>query len=179
MKRMILPAFLVLCFSQAALAQDSEISHQFGLGLQVTQHQNDFGVGLHATSPYFWNHAVAVRLRGNLMFYQHPQGGLSTWTPYYNLSLGIIGASLYAGEHIRVYGEGGAIVLFPSPVFSSQSMHFGGYGLFGVEFYVAKRANLFMEIGGMGSSATADLINSKPIYSNGMIINAGYRVQFE
>ncbi|MBC8485793.1 MAG: hypothetical protein H8D45_07100, partial [Bacteroidetes bacterium] len=79
---------------------------------------------------------------------------------------------------IRLYGEGGIISLFPSDEFSSEEFVFGGYGLFGFEFYMNSRSNYFIEIGGVGTGATADNITNEPIYSNGLLISTGFRIQF-
>lgn len=79
------------------------------------------------------------------------------------------------GERIRLYGEGGVITIFPSSDFSSDDMVFGGYGLFGFEFFFGKMGNYFIEIGGIGTGAVADKIINRPIYSNGLSISTGFR----
>ena len=68
------------------------------------------------------------------------------------------------------------IGLFPSDTFSSKSFELGGYGLFGFEFYMAPRNNFFIEIGGVGIGARTGNIVNEPIYSNGLIIAAGFRI---
>jgi hypothetical protein len=79
---------------------------------------------------------------------------------------------------MRLYGEGGVIVLFPSSEFSSESEVLGGYGLFGFEFFFSHQSNYFIEIGGIGTGAVADKASGKPIYSNGLLINVGLRHHF-
>jgi formate-dependent phosphoribosylglycinamide formyltransferase (GAR transformylase) len=74
-----------------------------------------------------------------------------------------------------LYGEGGIILLFPSAIFSTNSSEFGGYGLFGFEFFMHSKMNYFLEIGGVGSGAVADKVIAKPIYSNVLLINLGFR----
>ena len=54
----------------------------------------------------------------------------------------------------------------------------GGYGLFGFEFFMNSRNNYFIEIGGVGTGAVADKVANSPIYSNGLLINVGFRHQF-
>ena len=173
--------FLVLTILYAVVnssAQEGEISTGLGAGLQLNQYQNDFGIGLQVTSPHFVYDGLAVRLRGNLMFNQHIENNETTWTPYSNLSIGVLGISGKVGEHIRLYGEGGIIGLFPSEEFSSENFELGGYGLFGFEFFMSQNDNYFIEIGGMGSGAAADNIPGSPIYSNGLLISVGYRHLF-
>ena len=161
-----------------ATAQDSPISHKFGLGFQIGQWQKDFGYGLQMTSPYFANGRVAVRLKGNLVFHEHVENASTVWTPYGNISLGMVGVAGVINGNIRLYGEGGIIGLIPSDSFSTESFNIGGYGLFGFEFHMSSHAAYHIEIGGVGTGANADLVENEPIYSNGLLINTGFRYQF-
>lgn len=132
------------------------------------------------TSPYFVHDKVAIRLRGNLMWNEHPEvGGTTiTWSPYSNVSMGIVGIAGEIGGFMRLYGEGGIIAVIPSSEFSSDSKTFGGYGLFGFEFLFDNHSNYFIEIGGVGTGAVAQKVPGRPVYSNGLLINVGYRYQF-
>ena len=159
-------------------AQES-LNKRFGIGGQVGQHQRDFGIGINITSPYFANQKMAVRLKGNLVWNEHLNSNSeATWSPYSNLSLGFVQSVAEINNSIRLYGEGGAIFLFPSGEFSSKSIQFGGYGLFGFEFFIDRHINYFFEAGGVGTGARADKIVGKPIYSNGFLTNVGVRLQF-
>lgn len=159
-------------------AQDG-LRNGLGIGGQVGQLQKDFGIGLNLTSPYFAHKRTAVRLRGNVLWNEHLNGASeTTWSSYSNLSLGFVQSVGELGNFMRVYGEGGAIYLFPSKDFSTRSIVFGGYGLFGFEFFFDEHMNYFIEAGGVGTGARADAIPGKPIYSNGFLINVGVRVQF-
>lgn len=122
---------------------------------------------------------MAVRVKGNLMWNEHLNSNSeTTWSSYSNASLGFVQSVGEIKNFLRVYGEGGAIFLFPSDKFSSKSIQFGGYGLFGFEFFFDQHLNYFLEAGGVGTGAKADKISGKPIYSNGFIINVGVRAQF-
>jgi len=178
MKRSAIFLLMVFVLIGTTYAQQKKIHNEFGLGFQLNQYQKDFGLGINLTSPYFAHNRIAVRIRGNYMFYEHVKGNETTWTPYSNVSLGLIGVGGKAGDFIRLYGEGGIIFLFPADKFSKEDFVFGGYGLFGFEFYISKKVNYFIEIGGIGSGAKADLIMNQPIYSNGLLISAGVRMQF-
>src|SRR4051812_20168847 len=126
----VLLAALILIAS-IANGQEKPINTGAGFGFQINQYQRDFGLGLNLTSPYFARDKIAVRLRGNLMYNESVQNSLSTWVPYSNVSLGLIGVGGKIGDYIRLYGEGGVIGLLPSDKFSSEQFVFGGYGLFG------------------------------------------------
>ena len=165
-------AVTLFCFSN--YGQEESTNNKTGLGFGLTQHQNDFGIGVNMVSPYFGKHKLALRLRGNLMWNQHPtNNNRTTWTPYSNASLGLVSGGEIS-EHIRLYGEGGINTLFPSSKFSLDSFLIGGYGLFGFEFKISDRNNYFIELGGV-SSGSAQKISRQPIYANGFLINVGYR----
>lgn len=178
MRRLAFLLFTVFCLMGIVDAQAEKNSNTLGIGLQLNQYQKDFGLGVNLTSPYFAYNKVAVRLRANLMFNEHIKNNETRWTPYSNISLGLIGVAGKVGNYIRLYGEGGVICLFPSNEFSSEDFVFGGYGLFGYEFYMNGNSNYFIEIGGVGTAAKADNITNEPIYSNGLLISTGFRMRF-
>jgi len=171
----VISLILLLSYSDIK-AQDSKLSSTIGIGIQLSQYQQDFGTGVTLTSPYFANQKLAIRARGNLMFHEHLQNEETTWTPYINTTLGVVGKTGNIGDSIRLYGEGGVIGLFPSDEFSSESFEFGGYGLFGFEFYMNPDSNYFIEIGATGTGAKADRVDTQPLYSNGLIISTGFRL---
>jgi len=173
-KRYLICGVVFLCYTFALFGQDTPLDRGVGFGFQLNQYQKDFGAGLNITSPYFANDRVAVRLRGNILFYEHPDQEATTWTPYSNASLGFIGVVGYVGD-IRLYSEGGIVGLFPSDKFSSDRTKFGGYGLFGFEFFFRRNGNYFVEIGGVGTGAKADKLPNQPVFSNGLIVGTGFR----
>ncbi len=170
---------LLGCAFGTQAQEKGSFSKKLGAGLQIGQYQNDFGIGLNLTSPYVLDKRVAIRLRGNLMWNEHLNGESEvTWSPYSNLSLGVVGVAGEIGSFARLYAEGGLIFLFPSDDFSSENSVSGGYGLFGFEFFMNKHSNYFIEMGGIGTGAKADKVPTKPIYSNGLLLSTGFRFQF-
>lgn len=166
---------IVFIFSTAMLFGQSPVN-KVGIGFNINQIQNDFGLGLHLVSPYFANGKAAVRVGGNLQWHQHQQGNEITWSPYGNVFVGIRGRQYIIEDKIYIYGEGGALVLLPNSAFSSEKTRPGGYGLFGFEFYASPNFSYFVELGGLGAGARADKLPAKPIYSNGFITSVGFRV---
>ena len=179
---MIKKSILIFSFILTGLslsAQETEISNSMGIGFHLAQYQNDFGVGVNVVSPYFLKNTLAIRLRGNLMWLEHmDEMTETTWTPYSNLSLGIVSVAGEIGGFMRLYSEGGIMLLFPSSDFSSESTEFGGFGLFGFEFFFNSKSNYFIELGGVGTGANADKVPGQPIYSNGLMMQVGFRQQF-
>ncbi len=179
-KRISYSTLAFFCFfSVTCFGQDNPLNNGVGFGFQLNQYQKDFGAGLTITSPYMANDKFAVRIRGNMMFHEHvTETQTTTWTPYSNASLGLVGVVGHVGN-VRLYSEGGVIGLFPSDEFSSERTNFGGYGLFGFEFFFNNSGNYFIEIGGVGTGAKADKLPSQPIFSNGLIIGTGFRFHLE
>jgi hypothetical protein len=170
---------IALILSALQIQAQKSLNKNFGIGGQVGQHQKDFGIGLNVTSPYFANDKMAVRLKGNLIWNEHINSNSeTTWSPYSNFSVGLVQSVGEINNFVRIYGECGAILLFPSSEFSSKSIQFGGYGLFGFEFFLDRHINYFFEAGGVGTGARADKIAANPIYSNGFLVNVGIRTQF-
>jgi hypothetical protein len=154
------------------------MNHGISLGFQLAQHQNDFGVGLNATTPHFWS-CLAIRARGNLMWFEHVNSDAeTTWIPYADLSIGIVSIGREVGDFLRLYGEGGFTFILPNNEFSSSSLDFGGYGVFGFEFNFDPASKFFIELGGR-SGGVADEIPAEPLFSNGFMIQTGFRIQFE
>lgn len=175
MKRILILVSIMTFITCSLNAQETTVSKGFALGFQLNQYQKDFGLGLSATSPYFAHDRVAIRLRGNLMYNEHLQGDKITWTPYANISIGVVGVTAYVAGSIKLYGEGGFIGIIPSSDFSGKDFVLGGYGLLGFEFYPNRKGCYFIELGGVGTGATADKVPSSPIYSNGFLISTGIR----
>jgi hypothetical protein len=177
MKKSVL--LLSFIFSASVLmAQENQRNTGMSFGYQLVEYQQDFGVGLQATSPFFLFDHAAVRVKANQMWFEHMDESAEVkWTSYQNLSIGLIGVSGYVGDFARVYSEGGVIWLFPSSDFSDKKSEFGGYGLVGLEVFTAG-PSVFVEGGGMGTGAQATELTGSPIYSNGFVTSVGLRFHF-
>ena len=183
MKKTLLFIALFIATTSLAVAQGGMIpaKNHFGIGMHLNHYQNDFGLGLNVTSPFFFQGAMAYRLRANYMWLEHHEvnGGDATWTPYYSFQFGAVGGAAIIANFLRLYGEGGLVVLLPNSDFSSNSTEIGGYGIFGFEFFMSQSpqsfVSYFIELGGMGTGAKADKVPGKPIYSNGFSASVGCR----
>ena len=153
-------------------------SNKLELGIQVNQFQNDFGIGAHLISPYFLNSKVAVRAGANFQWFEHYEGAETTWTPYQSFQLGLRSRTAIIENKLFIYGEGGVVFILPNSDFSSEDTEFGGYGVFGFEFKTNQKFAYFIELGGVGTGANADLVGNVPIYSNGFLTQVGFRIGF-
>lgn len=147
------------------------------LGVNINQFQKDFGLGIHVNSPYFFQGRNAIRIGANVQWLEHiGTDNEYTWSPYSNLQLGIRTRHYIIENKIFIYGEGGVTLLLPNNKFSSKNAIEGGYGLFGFELIMNHKMSYIIEIGGMGTGARADKVINNPIYSNGLMIGAGFRM---
>lgn len=152
--------------------------NQFTYGFQLGNFHRDFGFGVHLLTPELLKN-TRLDVRVNVNWLDHPdQRDESTWSPYVNNQVGVK-YSTPVSERIQVYSGGGFVVLYPNSNFSSENFTIGGYGIFGFEFFLSedpvRRQSYFFEIGGLGTSAVADRVRSKPFYANGLMISAGLR----
>jgi len=173
---MLLLLTVSLLASNLANAQTNSSKPE--IGFNISQYQKDFGIGLRVISPYFMKKTLAIKAGTNIQWFEHSNGTKTTWTTYQNIQLGMRGRSHTVTQNISVYGEGGAFYILPNSDFSTQRFDFGGYGLFGFEFKLCPTFGYFIELGGVGTSARADKIESKPIYSNGFFTNVGIKIGF-
>lgn len=175
---------IFLLTSQLLLAQTDSLGHRssklsrFTLGYNLNQFQHDFGIGLNLTSPYFFHHQVALRVSGNLQWLQNvlPFTAETTWSHYGAYKAGVTSIGAFISKSIRMYGEGGLVLIVPNKDFSSKSTVFGGYGLFGFSFFVRQNLSYFIEMGGIGTGAVAEKSLYKPIYANGFTTSVGIRI---
>ena len=175
MKRKIIFILCAISLQQNIKSQENSLNNGIGIGFQLVQYQQDFGYGINLISPYIAKKSVAFRLKTNIMFNQYVKDSVTDQANYQKFSLGLIGIGGKIGDNIRLYGEGGIVGVLPSNTISSPKQEFGGYGLFGFEFFFSKGGNYFIEIGGVGIGTIADKLPNKPIYSNGLIISTGFR----
>ncbi|MBL7739613.1 MAG: hypothetical protein JNK14_10360 [Chitinophagaceae bacterium] len=171
---------MVILFCTSTYGQiASTKSNAIAIGFHINQFQNDFGIGLNLTSPYFAKH-LAIKLRTSLMWNEFlPSGENETvWASYANSQLGILLRTPVIENKINVYSEGGAAILFPNNKATARGNVIGGYGLFGFEFLPKDKFNYFVEFGGIGTGAQTEKAEIIEVYSNGFLMSVGMRFNF-
>lgn len=162
-----------LLASAGLFAQETKKPSGFSLGFGIGQYKNDFGLSVNVKSPWFLWESVAVKAEGLLLFNDQ-----ADWKLYGGAKLGLCGGSIMESADIRLYGEGGALILFPSADFSDKTIEIGGYGLFGFEFIMQKKSSgpaYYIELGANGIRAIANKITGNPHYVNGFFTTTGFR----
>ncbi len=148
--------------------------NHISLGFTIQEWDEDLGGGLQLTSPWFLYEKAAVRLSGSVLYKENVD-----WTPYSVLRLGFLGGSFMRTADIRLYGEGGILLLFPNSKFDDDTFVFGGYGHFGFEFFLAESQNPLMSyIIELGTNGVGAKTNKGDMYLNGFALSAGLRLYF-
>jgi hypothetical protein len=154
----------------------------FGVGFGLQRLQDDFGLSVLLRTPTFFHHTVRFSLAGGVAWYPHAvdaSTGLDTWDTYGQGRLVVEGGRHIPGTPVRLYGFGGVVLLLPPSSLDSQSVVPGGIGGFGFEFNFAEASepeglvSYFIELGGVGTGATADKLPGHPIFSNGFAVATG------
>jgi hypothetical protein len=171
------------CYGQSKTDDTQEVNANASrpaVGFHLNQFQNDFGLGLDLTSPYFFKHRVAFRVSANVQWLQSisPATMVTDWTAYQSYKVGVTGFRTSITKGLNIYSEGGIVLVLPDKTFSDESLALGGYGSFGFEFFVNKSFCYYLEMGGMGLGKVAEKALYEPVYSNGFTASVGFRIHF-
>jgi hypothetical protein len=144
----------------------------FAIDIGLTDGAGDLGFRAGLTTPWILGGHAAARLTGSVFMRD------TNWHPYCTVRAGLVGASFMASADIRLYGEGGALLLLPPADSDSSAFRLGGYGHFGLEFFADRARSgsaYFIELGTNGVGARADKEAGSPIYLNGFSSSVGFR----
>ena len=170
--------FFVISIGTGTAQDLPESATHFSLGGNVHRFQDDFGFSLSATMPYWKGGRGAFRIHLDYSYFEGIAEGEQTysWMPYLSLRAGAVAVGGTIANAIRLYGEGGVIVVFSNSDLTEDTS-VGGYGLFGFEFFMGEMApvSYFIEVGGMGTGARAGKLGGEPIHANGFMTSAGVR----
>lgn len=170
-------------FSALAFAEPEspivDYSSRFSFGLDIDSFANNYGIGISLGSPAFADDTMHVQLSANVAWAEGVANGYSTdsWNSYGLFRVGLYGGHFISNLPIRIYGGFGFAMTALAPSLSTSNVGLGGYGLSGVEFFLnPTRSRAFtIELGGMGTGATADKMAASPSYANGFTIAWGYK----
>ncbi|MFA0964648.1 hypothetical protein AB9P05_22770 [Roseivirga sp. BDSF3-8] len=176
-----LTLFLSFCASalaqgRAALVEEDDV---WKYGIHFSNWQQDGGGGLSISTPFY--KGLAFRFKGQLMIHEYfnQTTGETNLAQYAGGSAGLAFIVGRIGETVRIYGEGGPVVVIPSEELSNSNSKFGGYALLGSE-WIASRSrtylSFFIETGYVGTLARADLAPRSPYFATGFMLNAGIRL---
>ncbi len=179
-KRTWIGLILLVLGVGTALAQSSR-GDDWAADFHYGAATGDFNLGLGVKSPAFAG-VLNASASADVLWKESPppgsaSGTASTMTAYSTVRAGINLEADAVGGVGRLYTGFGPILLVPGTL-SSQNA-FGGYGLFGFDFWLPDLASsYFAELGGSITNATADKVAGSPSLQNGFFINTGYRYHF-
>lgn len=106
--------------------------------------------------------------------------GEQDWVPIGHTRVVVESGHRVGRAPLRLYGLGGAMLVFRPASLSADVLAVAGVGGFGLEFFppsntVNAPVSYVIEIGGVGSSARATKLPGHPILLNGFMVQAGLR----
>lgn len=155
-----------------APGKDSDLATGFGAGPVISSVQQDFGVGVELISPTFARDTLAISASAKLNYLT-----VANWRNYGSAELSLMAGMTSPWPTGRLYAKAGVVSLFPSDAVAGDDVLLGGLGAFGFEFFFNRRREgaYFIELGGIGTAARADALNTAPVFANGFIANVGVR----
>jgi hypothetical protein len=172
-KRIVIGLVLVLAFSLVPL---NAIDRSMALAMSVGKRGGDFSLGAQVMAPSFLDGLLTIFGDVDLLYKEGKiPGAVLKWYPYLLASIGLQVTAAQT-DWMRLYASSALTVFLPCTEVRSL-WHVGGYGGFGVELFFASGggSSYYIEIGGAGTTARADILMDEPYLGNGLTIKAGCR----
>ena len=152
------------------------------IGMTIQRLQDNFGVSGTWSSRAFFNEKARITASGGVAWYPNGTGasGDQEWVPFGHSRFVLESGHRVGRSPLRLYGFGGAILIFRSERLSNDVLALAGTGGFGFEFFAPTSmmnapVSYFIEIGGVGSGARATNLPGQPILLNGFVLQSGLR----
>jgi hypothetical protein len=177
-------AMLVFSATEAGAQTAVEPSSNVGsaVGAAVHRLQDNFGLSGNWSSPAFFDGTARITAGGGVAWYPYgtKASGDQDWVPFGHSRVVMESGHRVGRAPLRLYGFGGAMLIFRSERLSDDVLAVAGIGGFGFEFFVPADtidapASYFIEIGGVGSGARATKLPGHPILMNGFMVQSGIR----
>jgi len=168
-------ALAIAFLATTTLAAEEPTRNGPSASLGLVWAQGDFGFQGSATSPWLLGNHLAFRASG-FYHYRVP----SDWESYWGGRLGVVAGSFMSSANGRLYADAGVLVGAPGDC-DDDAVIFGGYGMFGFEFFVADAGRglaYYLELGANGIPAEAEGEAGSPLYLNGFEGTVGLRYYF-
>jgi hypothetical protein len=139
------------------------------IGMSVQRLQDTFALSGSWSSPAFFNDRARITTSGGVAWYPFATNGSGDqdWAPFGHWRLVLESGHRVGRAPLRLYGFGGAMLLFRSERLSDEVLAVAGIGGFGFEFFTPSNTtsapvSYFIEIGGVGSGARATKLFGAP-----------------
>ena len=166
--------------AQTAVEPPSNVGS--AIGVAVERVQDNFGVSGTWSSRAFFDEKARMTASGGVAWYPNGTGssGNQEWLPFGHSRVVVESGHRVGRAPLRLYGFGGAMLIFRSERLSDDVLAVAGVGGFGFEFFAPTTSmdapvSYFIEIGGVGSGARAANLPGQPILLNGFLVQSGLR----
>jgi hypothetical protein len=178
--RVALVLLLSIAAASAVLAQEPPMGRS--LGINMNQALSTYGMGINISLPLSGD-LFSFRGSANIMGLQAVPDALADRSHLYGyemIRLGVLGRYMWY-DYVKLYVEGGPLLMLNNSLVTSRKISMGGYGLAGMEYrlrtghYFLGHCWVFLEGGGIGTGAHADRLIGSPAYANGLFFGLGIR----
>ena len=177
---------MVLVFSATGAGAQTPVepSSNVGsaVGIAVHRLQDNFALSGSWSSPAFSDGKARITAGGGVAWYPYgtSASGDQDWVPFGHSRVVVESGHRVGRAPLRLYGFGGALLVFQSERLSDNVLAVAGIGGFGFEFFaptstINAPVSYFIEIGGVGSGARATNLPGHPILLNGFMVQSGLR----
>jgi len=175
---------LALGAVDAGAQQQADTSANGGqaLGMSVQGLHDNFALAGFWTSPVFLDGNMRVAAGGGIAWF--PNGvttaGEQEWIPFGHSRIALELGRRIGVAPFRLYGFGGATLVFLPERLSDDALALAGVGGFGFEFFQPSAhkdapVSFFIEVGGVGGNARVTTQVGRPILLNGLFLQSGVR----
>jgi len=179
---LILALLSIICHNANAQEEDPVLSsrvNRFSFGASVHQQGLDWGVGLEATTPAFWNKRLSIRLKGDMNWFEVYRVKRHHWTRYPVYTTLLVYNTHMMGK-ARGFFEAGPFFIDPNQSFTTAKRITGITGDAGGEFFIVHNSRLllsyFFSVGYAHCNAYAEKLEDSPSYGNGVTFHNGFRI---
>lgn len=153
--------------------------NRFSFGASVNQQGLDWGVGLEASTPAFWNKRLSIRLKSNMNWFELYRVERHHWTRYPVYTTLLVYNTRMMGNG-RAFFEAGPFFIDPNQSFTNAKRINGVTGDAGGEIFIGRNSRVlicyFFSVGYAYCNAYAEKLEDGPSYGNGITFHNGFRI---
>lgn len=152
--------------------------NRFSFGASVNQQGLDWGLGLEASTPAFWNKRLCIRLKSNINWFELYRVERHHWTRYPVYTTLLVYNTRMMGNG-RAFFEAGPFFIDPNQTFTNAKRITGVTGDAGGELFIGRNSRVlvsyFFSMGYAHCNAYAEKLEDSPSYGNGITFHSGFR----
>ena len=180
-------ALLVLAFAMTSLPaiaqREKRVSpvRNYSISIYGGESGYDVAVGAELGSPPFFKQNFCVRLKGSINWLELYKAEFDRWSTYKTVGVNLV-YKVQTFERGRAYVEAGPFFILPKKCFSAKKYVEGINAAVGSEMFLISNTSInvayYFSVGVSLTSATAEILDSRPKYGNGLLFANGFRIYF-